>query len=124
MILGKGVDDALERAALYVEAGADAVMPHSKDADPADLFEFAERYSAMGLTVPLVAVPSAYPHVTEAELHEHGFQVVIYANHLLRAAYPAMVETAETILANERALEASERLMSIKDILTLIPGDA
>ena len=123
LILGKGVDDALERAALYVEAGADAVMPHSKDADPADLFEFAERYAALGLTVPLVAVPSAYPQVTEAELHEHGFQVVIYANHLLRAAYPAMVETAETILANERALEASERLMSIKDILTLIPGD-
>ena len=122
MILGKGVDDALERAVRYIEAGADAVMPHFKDADPNELFEFTERYAAMDLPVPLVAVPSAYPQVTEAELSEHGFQVVIYANHLLRAAYPAMVATAESILANERALEASERLMSIKEILTLIPG--
>ncbi len=122
MILGKGVDDALERAKLYVQAGADAVMPHFKEPDPADLFEFAERYASMGMEVPLVAVPSGYPQVTESELREHGFQIVIYANHLLRAAYPAMVATAVTILANERALEASERLMSIREILTLIPG--
>lgn len=122
MILGKGVDDALDRAVRYIEAGADAVMPHFKDSDPTDLFEFAERYEAMDTRVPLVSVPSAYPQVTEGELREHGFQIVIYANHLLRAAYPAMVNTAETILENERALEASERLMSIKEILTLIPG--
>jgi phosphoenolpyruvate phosphomutase / 2-hydroxyethylphosphonate cytidylyltransferase len=122
MILGKGVDDALARAVLYIEAGADAVMPHFKDADPTDLFEFAQRYAAMDSRVPLVAVPSAYPQVTETELRAHGFQIVIYANHLLRAAYPAMLATAETILANERALEASDRLMPIKEILTLIPG--
>ncbi|MEA3501667.1 MAG: phosphoenolpyruvate mutase [Actinomycetota bacterium] len=122
MILGKGVDDALQRAVLYVEAGADAVMPHFKDKDPTELFDFAARYAALDLPAPLVAVPSAYAQVTEAELREHGFQIVIYANHLLRAAYPAMVDTAETILSNERALEASEKLMSIKEILTLIPG--
>lgn len=122
MILGKGVDDCLDRAVRYIEAGADAVMPHFKDSDPTDLFAFAERYEAMDTRVPLVSVPSAYPQVTEGELREHGFQIVIYANHLLRAAYPAMVNTAETILENERALEASERLMSIKEILTLIPG--
>lgn len=122
MILGKGVDDALDRAVKYIEAGADAIMPHCKDEDPANLFEFAKRYAALDSRIPLVSVPSAYPQVTETELRERGFQIVIYANHLLRAAYPAMVDTAQSILANERALEASDKLMSIRDILTLIPG--
>jgi phosphoenolpyruvate mutase len=122
MILGKDVDDAISRTKIYVEAGADCVMPHYKDRDPSKLFDFAEAYRAMGSPVPLVAVPSAYSQVTETELREHGFQVVIYANQLLRSAYPAMTRTAETILANERALEADEDCMPIKEILTLIPG--
>lgn len=122
MILGKGVDDALARAELYVEAGADAVMPHFKDPDPSELFTFAERFRALDAHVPLIAVPSAYSQVTEEELRQHGFQVVIYANQLLRAAYPAMLETAESILTHQRSLEASKSLMSIKEILTLIPG--
>jgi phosphoenolpyruvate phosphomutase len=122
MILGKGVEDALRRAELYVEAGADCVMPHHKEPDPAQLFEFAGAYRARALEAPLVAVPSAYPQVTEGELLEHGFQIVIYANQLLRAAYPAMRETAETILRHGRALEADELCMPIRDVLTLIPG--
>jgi phosphoenolpyruvate phosphomutase / 2-hydroxyethylphosphonate cytidylyltransferase len=122
MILGKGVDDALARAMVYVEAGADCVMPHYKEPDPTDLFAFVDRYRSLGLGAPLVAVPSAYPQVTEAELLERGFQIVIYANHLLRAAYPAMQRTAEAILVSGRALEAEEHCMPIKDVLTLIPG--
>ncbi len=122
LILGKGVDDALERAEIYVEAGADCVMPHSSEHDPARLFDFAERYRASGLEVPLVAVPSAYPQVTEQNLVDNGFQVVIYANQLLRSAYPAMQQTAESILRHGRALEAEEHCMSIRDVLTLIPG--
>ena len=120
--LGKGVADALARAETYVEAGADCVMPHNSERDPGPLFEFVEGYRARGLEAPLVAVPSAYPHVSEAELQERGFQIVIYANHLLRAAFPAMQKTAETILQHGRALEADELCMPIRDVLTLIPG--
>jgi phosphoenolpyruvate phosphomutase / 2-hydroxyethylphosphonate cytidylyltransferase len=122
LILGKDVDDALARAEVYVEAGADCVMPHHKEQDPAKLYSFVEGYVARGLTAPLVAVPSGYPHVTEQELVDRGFQIVIYANHLLRSAYPPMKETAATILRSGRALEADERCMSIDEILTLIPG--
>jgi phosphoenolpyruvate phosphomutase / 2-hydroxyethylphosphonate cytidylyltransferase len=122
MILGKGVEDALERAQVYVEAGADCVMPHSRDPEASELFDFVDGYRSRGLDAPLVAVPSAYPHITEDELAEHGFQIVIYANHLLRAAYPAMQRTAETILQHGRAREAEEYCMSIRDVLTLIPG--
>ena len=122
MILGKGIDDALKRAEAYVEAGADCVMPHYKEPDPTQLFSFVEGYASLGLTAPLVAVPSAYPQVTEEELVDRGFQIVIYANHLLRAAYPAMQQAAESILRHGRALEADELCMPIKDVLTLIPG--
>ncbi|MGI9667507.1 MAG: phosphoenolpyruvate mutase [Acidimicrobiia bacterium] len=122
MILGKGVDDAIERAMTYVDAGADLIMPHHKDRDPADLFEFAEKFKKLGSPVPMVAVPSAYSQITEAELRDHGFEVVIYANHFLRAAYPAMLDTATSILENQRSLEAEEHLMPIKEILTLIDG--
>lgn len=122
LILGKGLDDALNRAILYAEAGADAIMPHFEAPDPAELFEFAARYTALDLPIPLVSIPSAYPQVAEPELTRRGFQIIIYANHLLRAAIPAMVNTAETILTNERALEASDKLMSISEIHALIPG--
>jgi phosphoenolpyruvate phosphomutase len=97
-------------------------MPHHKDRDPSKLFRFAEAFNALGSPVPLVAVPSAYSQITEEELRENGFQIVIYANHLLRSAYPAMTRTAREILENHRALEAEERCMSIKEILNLIPG--
>ncbi|RLE23406.1 MAG: phosphoenolpyruvate mutase [Actinobacteria bacterium] len=122
MILGKDVDDAINRAKIYVEAGADCVMAHSKDRDPSKLFAFAEAFRAMGAPVPLIAVPSAYPQVTEAELISHGFQIVIYANQMLRSAYPAMTRTARSILEHRRALEADDECMPIKEILTLIPG--
>jgi phosphoenolpyruvate phosphomutase len=123
LILGKGVDDALKRAQAYTEAGADAILIHSKDKDTRQLFEFCRCYNKLENHVPLIFVPSAYPHVTERELLEAGGQIIIYANQLLRSAYPSMVKTAETILKHGRALEADEFCMPIRDIITLIPGE-
>ena len=118
--LGMGVDDALERAKAYIEAGADAIMIHTKEKVPVMMYEFCDRYKKFDQQVPLVAVPSTYSSVTETELIEKGISIVIYANQLLRSAYPMMKYTAESILQNERALEAEENCLSIKEILTLI----
>ncbi|OGJ15861.1 phosphoenolpyruvate mutase [Candidatus Pacearchaeota archaeon RBG_13_36_9] len=122
LILGKGIYDAIIRAKAYIEAGADAIMIHSKEKDANEIIKFCNEYSKFEKKVPLVAVPSAYSHVTEKELADLGVNIVIYANHLLRSAYPAMKKTAESILMNDRAKEAEEFCMSINDILTLIPG--
>jgi phosphoenolpyruvate phosphomutase len=122
LILGQGLDDALHRARIYIAAGADGIMIHSKDRDTAQLFAFVEAYRGFDASVPLVAVPTAYGHVTEEEFAERGVNMVIYANHLLRSAYPAMVATAETILRHGRIEEIEAACMPIKDILTLIPG--
>jgi len=122
LILGKGIYDALIRAKAYIEAGADAIMIHSKEKEPKEIFKFCREYSRIENKVPLVAVPTTYSHITENQLKDLGVNIVIYANHLLRSAYPAMVKTAESILRNERAYEAEEFCLSIKDILNLIPG--
>ncbi|MGH7870514.1 MAG: phosphoenolpyruvate mutase [Candidatus Dormibacteraceae bacterium] len=122
LITGAGQQDALERVDAYVRAGADGIMIHSKAKDPKEIFRFCKAYRQLPLDrhVPLVAVPSTYPRVTEEELRAHGVRVVIYANQLLRSAYPAMLKTAETILMNGRAQEAEKSCMSISDILALI----
>jgi phosphoenolpyruvate phosphomutase len=122
LILGKGVFDALIRSKAYIEAGADAIMIHSKNKDTMELLKFLQEYSNFEQKVPIVVVPSAYSHVTEKELQEAGAQIIIYANHLLRSAYPAMKKTAETILMNERAHEVENFCIPIKDILELIPN--
>lgn len=122
LILGKGVEDAIIRAKAYIEAGADAIMIHHKDSDITILKEFCKEYPSFSNNTPLVVVPSAYSHMTEKELSNLGANVVIYANHLLRSSYPAMKKVAESILENERAKEADEHCMSIKEILNLIKG--
>lgn len=122
LILEAGMEDALERAAAYSAAGADAILIHSRQKTPDEIFEFCDRFRADEPRVPLIVVPSSYNQVTEEELVERGVNVVIYANHLLRAAYPAMVETAKSILASGRSKEIDSELLSIKDILELIPG--
>ena len=121
LILKKGMDDAVKRARAYIEAGADGIMIHSKEKDAAEIFEFCKIYQTFEKKVPLIAVPSSYNHVYEKELQEAGVNVVIYANHLLRSAYPAMVNVAKTILKHERSKEVDDQCMSIKEILTLIP---
>ena len=120
LILKKGIDDAIKRARGYIEAGADAIMIHSKEKDFNEIKDFCKEYNKLQNKVPLVAVPSTYPHITEKELIENGINIVIYANHLLRAAYPAMVNTAKSILINERAYEMEDYLLSINELIKLI----
>lgn len=122
LIAGKGVDDALLRADAYVEAGADGIMIHSKNKSGDDIREFCLEFRKKHHRIPLVVVPTTYNHIYEKELAEWGANVVIYANHLLRAAYPAMKAAATAILENERSLEADPLCMPIKEILELIPG--
>ena len=122
LIAGKSVEYALERCLAYVQAGADGIMIHSKHRTGDDIKEFCLRFREAEPNIPLVVVPTTYNHITEDELAEWGVNVVIYANHLLRAAYPAMVQCAESILTNGRSLEANDLCMPIKQILELIPG--
>ncbi len=121
LILKQGVDDAIARAQAYIEAGADGVMIHSKEKTPDEILDFCKRYNKLSKKVPLVVVPSTYSTITEEELINAGVSVVIYANHLLRSAFPAMKETAESILRHSRCHEASENCLSIKEIISLIP---
>jgi len=124
LILDAGMDDALMRAKEYIEAGADVIMIHSREKLPDEIFEFCEKYRRMKLSAPLMVVPSSFNVVTQDEWEEKGVSIVCYANHMLRAAYPAMLNTAKSILINGRSFEAeSENMcMSIKEILELIPG--
>lgn len=124
LIAGRTVAEALERAQAYIAAGADGIMIHSRHKDGAEIKAFCDGYKKLERRVPLIAVPTSYNHLTEAELQAMGFSIVIYANHLLRSAYPAMKQTAEQILTNGRSLEVDKVCMPIKDILTLIPGGA
>jgi len=122
LILKAGMDDALKRAKAYIGAGADAIMIHSKEKTADEILEFCSKYKQIKNIVPLVVVPSTYSHITEEELEKAGVRIVIYANQLLRSSYPSMVKVAETILSNSRAKESDDLCISIKDILTLIPG--
>jgi phosphoenolpyruvate phosphomutase / 2-hydroxyethylphosphonate cytidylyltransferase len=122
LILNAGIDDALHRAHAYVDAGADGVMIHDRSKSSADVFEFCDRFRAKNTKSLIVAVPTTYNSVYESELSSRGVNVVIYANHLLRAAYPAMVKVARSILQNGRSSEASSLCMPIDEILKLIPG--
>lgn len=121
LILDQGVPDAIKRAQAYIDAGADALMIHSRRTDPAEIFEFCDEAARLPSRVPLVAVPSSYNSVTEQELVERGIDVIIYANHMLRAAYPNMVTVARTILESGRSLEADPYLASISEVLGIIP---
>ena len=122
LIAGKPMGDALERAYAYVEAGADGIMIHSKNKSGEDIKEFCLTFRRKYAHVPIVVVPTTYDHIHENELHTWGVNIVIYANHMLRAAYPAMMKVASTILENERAAEVRDLCMPIKEILELIPG--
>ena len=121
-ILNKGIADAYKRSDSYLEAGADGVMIHSKDKDPKKIFDFANKFKKKFSNVPLVVIPSSFNQVKEKQLINYGFDIVIYANHLLRSSYPAMKKVALEILKNGRSLESDKSLMSIKEILNLITG--
>lgn len=122
LILEKGIADAVGRAQAYVKAGVDGIMIHSRKKTPDEVYEFARIFRNEFPEVPLVCVPTSYNTCTEEELAAHGFNLVIYANHLLRAAYPAMQQVANEILRAGRSLEVDDQLLGIKQILKLIPG--
>ena len=121
LILDQGVDDALERARAYVTAGADGIMIHSRAVTPVEIFEFTDRFRKEDKNTALVVVPTTFNKVREDEFRAHGVNVVIYANHMLRAAFPAMKKVVTSVLENERCYEASQDCMSIKEILSLVP---
>ncbi len=122
LILDQPMDDALARARAYVAAGADGIMIHSRKKSPSEIFEFCERFRSGDVSTPIVVVPTTFNEVTEAEWAERGVNIVIYANQLIRSAFPAMMRTAEMILENGRCKEADQQMcMPIGDILTLIP---
>ncbi len=120
LILEQGMEDALTRAAAYVAAGADGIMIHSRKKDPAEILEFCDKFRADDRNTPIVVVPSSFNTITEEELAAHGVNIVIYANQLTRSAFPAMQQTAIDILKYHRAKEVDDRLMPIKQIITLI----
>ena len=120
LILEAGMDDALNRAFAFVKAGADGIMIHSRKKEPDEILEFCDRFRAQDSDTPIVVVPSSFNTITEEELAQHGVNIVIYANQLTRSAFPAMEETAKDILRYHRAKEVDDRLMPIKDIISLI----
>ncbi len=120
LILEQGMEDALARAHAFVAAGADGIMIHSRRKEPDEILEFCDKFRAENKETPIVVVPSSFNVITEEELAAHGVNIVIYANQLTRSAFPAMQKTAEDILKYHRAKEVDDRLMKIKDIITLI----
>lgn len=120
LILERGMEDALERAFAFTAAGADGIMIHSRKKDPAEIFEFCDKFREKDKKTPIVVVPTSFNQVTEEELASHGVNIVIYANQLMRAAFPVMQKTAENILKAHRAKEVDSQLMPFKDIIRLI----
>ena len=123
-IAGKDVYDAIERAKQYLEAGVDGIMIHSKSKTPDEVISFARKYqelcSEIGIKKPLVCVPTTYNAIKESELREEGFNIVIHANHLLRASIKAMQKVCKTILENDRSVEADEHCGSVEEIFDLV----
>ena len=123
LILEQGMEDALTRAFAFAEAGADAIMMHSRKKDPSEIQEFLEKFRAKDKTTPIVLVPTTFNSVTEEEWKQRGANIIIYANQLMRAEVPAMQKAAEMILENHRAEECDATLMPFKDIIRLIPAE-
>lgn len=121
LILEQGMDDALNRAFAFADAGADAIMIHSRKKDPSEIQEFIEKFRAKDKSTPIVLVPTSFNSITEEEWKECGANIIIYANQLMRAEVPAMQKAAKIILENHRAEECDSMLMPFKDIIRLIP---
>jgi len=127
LIAGAGEEEALKRAKRYIEdGGVDAIMIHSKEKSPDQILSFLHRYHKQTehKKVPVVVVPTTYNSITEMELIENGVSIAIYANHLLRAAYPAMMDVAKSILQHSRSKEADDLLLPVKQIITMIDDNA
>ena len=123
-IFNRGLNDAIKRAEHYSKSGADLILTHSKSNSPKEIFKFAKKFKKSNFYKPLVAVPSTYSKVSEGQLIKNGFKIVIYANHLLRAAYPAMEKAALSILKNTKSSKIEKSIISIKKILNIIPNNS
>ena len=119
-ILGKDLKDAMRRAEAYSQAGADAILIHSKEKYPNQIFSFSKNFIKSKFYKPLIAIPSTYSKTYESELINNGFKIVIYANHFLRTIHPAMVNVAKMILKNQRSFEAEKKMSSIKEVINLV----
>jgi len=119
-ILGRGLNDSLKRAKAYSQAGADIILIHSKEKNPKEIFSFSKIFKKSKHYKPLVAVPSTYSKTTESMLIKNGFKIVIYANQMLRAAYPAMQNAAKSILKNKRSHEIENKISSVSEVINLI----
>ncbi len=122
LILEKGMNDALKRANKYVKCGADGIMIHSRQKNPDEILEFGKKFRVNFPDVPLICVPSSFNEIYSDDLSNAGFNIIIYANQLMRASYKAMYDTAYSILKHNRSKEIENKLISIKEILKLIPG--
>jgi phosphoenolpyruvate phosphomutase len=124
LIANKGVEDALERARIYLEAGADGILIHSKQKEPDEIFRFASEYAKLfpdpAGRKPLICVPTTYAQVYEETLIERGFDMVIFANQQLRSAYKAMKETCLSILEHNRGMEADALCAPVKTIFDVV----
>ena len=98
-------------------------MIHSRRKEPDEIFEFVEKFRAADAATPIVVVPTSFNTVTEEEFQARGVNIVIYANQLIRSAFPAMMDTAKSILEHHRVKEAEDHLLPISKILTLIPEE-
>lgn len=123
LILKHGIDDALERAFAYIKAGADAIMIHSCEPEPSEIFEFVDKFRKKNKVTPIVVAPTTFNIVTEEEFSSHGVKIVIYANHLIRTAFPAMQNAAKLILENHRAKECDDFCIPIEEMITLVPEE-
>ena len=122
LILDKGLEDALHRASSYVDAGADMVLIHSRKKTPDEVFLFANEFKRDHPNIPLACIPTSFYTVTEGLLQDKGFNLSIYANHLIRASYKHMEKIAKSILTYQTSQYIEEDIESVKDILNLIPG--
>ena len=116
LISGLGMNEALRRATAYENAGADAILIHSKQKTPDEIFEFADSWKG---SVPLVVVPTTYDTVKISELESHKIKMVIYANQTLRVAHMAMTRLLKELIKVARISDVKDKMSSIQDIFNL-----
>ena len=116
LIAGMGMNEALKRAYAYENAGASAILIHSKKNDPSEIFEFTEMWKG---SIPLVVVPTSYPSVSLDELISHKIKMVIYANQSLRVAHAAMSRVLKEINQSKSLTDVNEKMSSMEQIFHL-----
>ena len=119
LIAKHSMQHALLRAEAFIDAGADGIMIHSKSKVGTDeIIDFAKRFRKMS-ELPLVCVPTTYNDIFDKELEKIGFNIVIHANHLLRASLKAMKGAASQIEKEGRSININKRIASVKDIFQI-----